>query len=394
MTKILFVTTELNTVEKLRELQLSQKESLEFFFVNKSVDALKIISENNIAIIITDFRIPKFNFSEFFEILHSHYPKIFRVSLYSFKENDEVIRLSKSIHRFIKLPLNQVELLKTINDLVKLIENELDAGLIEKINSFGTIPILPGIYWRLEKEIRRSTFSMNGVAEIIQSDPLMVARLLHIAHSSYYSIPTGVNNLLQALTFLGVDIIKALVLYVKIFSIEDVSPKTRSILKEVKMHSLNVAKLSKAMMEKETSDKNMIELAYMAGLLHDIGKIVLLQLNDKQKHSSYSQKIHSFNSDEEEKKLFGVSHVNVGSYILRLWNFQDEIIDAVASHHDSSILDNKALSLKEIIFIANAFSYELEEMSLNISKSYGSEKFDQWDQLFKDDIRPALDLPI
>ena len=302
--------------------------------------------------------------------------------------------MSKSIHRFIKLPLNQVELLKTINDLVKLIGNELDAGLIEKINSFGTIPILPGIYWRLEKEIRRSTFSMNGVAEIIQSDPLMVARLLHIAHSSYYSIPTGVTNLLQALTFLGVDIIKALVLYVKIFSIEDVSPETRSILKEVKLHSLNVAKLSKAMMEKETGDKNMIELAYMAGLLHDIGKIVLLQLNDKQKHSFYSQRIHSFNSDEEEKKLFGVSHVNVGSYILRLWNFQDEIIDAVASHHDSSILDNKALSLKEIIFIANAFSYEVEEMSLNISKSYGSEKFDQWDQLFKDDIRPALDLPI
>jgi len=394
LTNVLFVTAALDTIKDLQKLQLDYNESLAFFFAHSQADALKIISENNITIVISDLRIPKFNSQEFLSILQDNFPKIFRVCLASDNEKIKAIRLTKSIHRSVKIPLDHADLLKTINDLAKLMVYDLDAQLVEKINGLGAIPILPDIYLRLEKELCRSTFSMNRIAEIIQADPLMVARILHIAHSSFYNIPSGVTNLLQAINFLGVNIVKTLVLYVKVFSLRDVSPETRSVLKEIKTHSIHVAKFSKAMMEKETNDKKMIELAYISGLIHDVGKIVLLQLNDKQKHSSYAQNIHSSNSHEMEQKLFGVSHISVGSYILRLWGFQDEIIEAVARHHDSTILENKALSLKEIVFIANVFSYEFEEMSLRISKSYGSDKFDQWDQLFKEDIRPGLNLPV
>lgn len=392
--KILFVTSSSDTMDDLRGLQESQKESLEFFFENNCVDALKSISENNISIVITDFRIPKFNYQDFFNLLQMNYPKIFRLSLASSHEKDNVLRLSKSIHRYVKLPLSECEFLKTINDLIKLLSTEIDAKFVEKINGLGPIPILPEIYLRLEKEISRSTFSMNRIAEIIQSDPLMVARLLHIAHSSFYSIPTGISNLLQALTFLGVDVIKTLVLYVKIFSLKNVSPETQSLLKEIKAHSINVAKLSKAIMQKETDDKKMIELAYISGLLHDIGKIILLQLNDKEKHQSYLTNIRSGESYRIEMDLFGVSHVKIGAYILRLWRLNDTIIEAVASHHDKSLLDGNTLALKEIVYIANAFSHEIDERTSSISESYGTQRFDQWDQLFKEDVRPALNLPL
>jgi putative nucleotidyltransferase with HDIG domain len=235
---------------------------------------------------------------------------------------------------------------------------------------------------------------MIRIAEIIQSDPLMVARILHIAHSSFYNIPAGVTNLLQALNFLGMDIIKTLVLYVKIFSLKEVSNETQVMLKEVKTHSMNVAKYAKVIMEKETKDKKLIELAYIAGLLHDIGKIVLLQFNEKMKSPEYAKNIHSFSSFDFENDQYGISHVKVGIYILKLWGFQDEIIESVAHHHDPNILSGKALSIKETLFIANAFSYEQNDLSANISEHYGAEKFDQWDRLFNDDIRPALDLPL
>ena len=74
---------------------------------------------------------------------------------------------------------------------------------------------------------------------------------------------------------------------------------------------------------------------------------MLLQLNDKQKHSPYFQNIHTSNFHEMEQNYL-VSHINVGSYILRLWAFQDEIIEAV-NHHDSTILNNKALSLRNCV---------------------------------------------
>ena len=394
LTNVLFITTDFNTVKELEELQLNCIESLQFFFADNQQKALNVIVEENISIVVTDLQSSKLNVQEFITTLQENFPKIFRLCMVSADSKIKAARLSKNIHRCIRMPLDKVELLKVLGDYAKLAINNLDAHLIEKINGLGAIPVLPEIYLRLEKELCRSTFSMNRIAEIIQADPLMVARILHIAHSTFYNIPSGVANLLQALNFLGVNIVKFLVLYVKVFSMRDVSSETQSILKEIKTHSINVAKLSKAMMEKETNNKNMIEHAYITGLLHDVGKILLLQFKDKRKDISYSQFTHNLNSHEIEQNLFGVSHVNVGTYTLRLWGFHDEIIEAIASHHDLKIIENKELSLKEIIFIANAFSYELEEISANISKSYGTEKFDQWDQLFKEDIRPALNLPL
>lgn len=389
--KILFVTGSPETIQEIEKIELTDKE-FEFFFVQSSVDAISFISENNTAIVVSDLRTPKLNYEDFLNLLQKNFPKIFRVCLSTPKEKEKTILLAKSIHRFINLPLDRNELLKTITDLIKLLSINLDAQLVSKINGLGTVPILPDIYQKLEREISRSTFSMNRVAEIIQRDPLVAARVLHIAHSSFFNIPSSVTDLLQAINFLGVNIIKTLVLYVKIFSLSNVSEETHQKLKEIKAHSINVAKLAKAIMENESGDKKQIELAYITGLIHDIGKIILLQLNDKQKRANYFRSIHDFNSPEVELNLFGVSHVDTGVYILKLWGFQDEIIDAVASHHDSSIIKGGSISLKEAVFIANSFSNKFEEIWLNMSKSFGLEKFNEWSQLLRTDEGNSLHL--
>ncbi len=367
---------------------------IKFLFTKDRSEALQIVSEDRVIGIVADLRYSKFDTRDFLDLLQHNFPNVFRLCLTSPYEREKTLLLAKKFHRSIKFPLNHKELSRTLRDLVKLFNHNLDAVLVEKINSLGPVPVLPEIYLRIQNELSRPSFSMNRIAEIIQTDPLMVARILHIAHSSYYNIPAGVTNLLQALNFLGMDIIKTLVLYVKIFSLNNVSPQTQAVLKEVKIHSMNVAKNSKAIMEKETKDKKAIELAYITGLLHDIGKIVLLQFNEHVKNPNYASNIHGFSSFEFENASYGISHVQVGIYILKLWGFQDEIIEAVASHHDSRILKGKNVSLKETLFIANAFCYDKSELTADISESYGSEKFDQWDHLFNDDIRPALDLPI
>jgi putative nucleotidyltransferase with HDIG domain len=389
--KVLFVTGSPETIQEIKKIELTDKE-FEFFFVRNNVEAINIVSKNNIAVVVTDFSTPRLNNSEFLSVLQTNFPKIFRVCLSTPIEKEKAILLAKSVHRFINLPLDHNKLLKTITDLANLLRINLDAKLVSKINGLGAVPILPDIYQKLEREINKPSLSMSRVAEIIQRDPLVAARVLHIAHSSFFNIPSSVTDLLQAINFLGVNIIKTLVLYVKIFSLSNVSEETHQKLKEIKAHSTNVAKLAKAIMENESGDKKQIELAYITGLIHDIGKIILLQLNDKQKHANYFKSIHDFNSPEVELNLFGVSHVDTGVYILKLWGFQDEIIDAVALHHDSTIIKGGNISLKEAVFIANSFSNKFEEMSLNISKSFGLEKFNEWSQLLRTDEGNSLHL--
>ncbi|MCX6168551.1 MAG: HDOD domain-containing protein [Ignavibacteriales bacterium] len=391
--KVLFVAVLPDTIQEIEKIELTNKE-IEFFFVRNNVEAINFVSRNDVDIVVTDFSTPRLNNSEFLSLLQTNFPKVFRVCLSTPFDKERTIFLAKSVHRFVNTPLDSNKLLVTITELGNLLKINLDAKLVSKINGIGAIPILPDIYQKLEREINKSSLSMIKIAEIIQRDPLVVARVLHIAHSSFFNIPSGVTDLLQAINFLGINIIKTLVLYVKIFSLSNVSEETKHRLKEIKAHSMNVAKLAKAIMEKESGDKEQIELAYISGLIHDIGKIVLLQLNDKQKQKTYFNCLHDFNSPEVEINLFGVSHINTGVYILKLWGFRDEIIDAVASHHDPSIIKGSAVSLNEAVFIANSFTNRFEDMSLNISKSFGLEKYNEWDQLLKSDERNTLQLEI
>jgi putative nucleotidyltransferase with HDIG domain len=290
----------------------------------------------------------------------------------------------------MKKPLNKEELLKTIKEYSNLRNYNLDAQLISAINGLCTIPTLPDIYIKLEREMNRPSISLNRVAEIISEDPLLVARIFHIAHSSFYNIPNGLIDLLQSINFLGVNIIKSLILYVKIFTLKNVSSETEIILKKIRIHSINVAKLTKAIIEKETNDRELIERAYIAGLLHDVGKIVLLQLNEKQRDPSYINNIQKFDSPDFERNTFGISHVDVGAYILGLWKFPQEIIEAVASHHNTSLIKDNVLSLKQAVFIANLFSNKFDDIAVRLAETYGLEKLNEWNQLMKEDERLNL----
>ncbi len=389
-TKILILDKDINEFQNLISDELFPGEKIQFIFSNDSLEAISFMGGNDIDIVISGLHVPKVNGIDFLAFVQNHFPKTFRIALTSSNDKEKCIQLIKVVHRFLKKPLIKEELLKTIKDFSSLRNFNLDAQLISTINGLCTVPTLPDIYVKLDREMNRPSISLNHVAEIISEDPLLVARIFHIAHSSFFNIPSGITDLLQSINFLGVNIIKALVLYVKIFTLKNVSSETEIILKKIRIHSINVAKLTKAIIEKESKDREEIERAYITGLLHDVGKIVLLQLNEKQRSTCYINKIQNFDSPDFERNIFGVSHIEVGTYILGLWKFPTEIIEAIAYHHDTSLIKDNVISLKQSVFIANLFSNKFDDIAIRLAKTYGIEKLNEWNQLMEGDER--LDL--
>ncbi len=264
----------------------------------------------------------------------------------------------KHAHRILPLDIDDLKLNRCIDDLLRLKQNAYPGEIILKIRNMGSIPILPEIYIRLERELNKPVVSNIRIAEILSSDAVIVAKILHIAHSAFFNMPEGMLDLTYAINLLGINIVKTIVLHSKIFMLKDFSEPAREVLKKIGKHSIEVAKLSKKILENEEASKQEIETAYIAGLLHDIGKVLFVQFADDKKSIDYFPHANQVNTTIKEYELFEMNHVDAGLYILTLWGFNNDILEAVKFHHQLDMVIDKKISVKASIYLANLLAYK------------------------------------
>lgn len=377
--KVLIISDDEKLLADVRIVEAALSNNFKFDYAVSEDQAKRLLSSDEYAIVSVEYASNKINGNDFLSLVKEKYPKTFRMLFTEAAKRERAVYSATDTHRFINKPLKNQELLKAIEHFEGLAKYELDPQVISAILGIGTIPSLPEVYLRLEREINRQEVSISRIADIISNDPLVAAKIMHIVYSSFYNISKSIVNLVHAINFLGLDIIKSLVLYIKVFIVKNQPPEIQQYLKKIRDHSIDVAKVSKALMNLECKDRDLIDSAYIAGLLHDIGKIMLLQCNDKVKRIAFVND-HSSNDEQIglEQEKFGASHVNVGAYLLSTWNFPPELIDAVANHHKLEVIQNGEFGLNQIVFIANALVDPNELVIEEIKKVYGAEKVNNW----------------
>lgn len=160
---------------------------------------------------------------------------------------------------------------------------------------------------------------------------------------------------------LGLDAVKSLVLSVKIFSEFSQREFSWFDIDKVFNHSISVSSYAKAIVKFEKMHADLINYSLMAGLLHDLGKLILAT-NFK---DTYQQVLaESRNSDQKlwelEYAVFGTSHAEIGAYLMGLWNLENSIIEAIAFHHCPSKSAASQLGLLTVVHVANALDHEEE----------------------------------
>ena len=377
--KVLIVSDDEKLLTDVRNVEATLANNFKFDYAVSEDQAKRLLSSDEYAIVCVEYSSNKINGIDFLSFTKEKYPKTFRMLFTEAAKRERAVYSSVDTHRFINKPLKNPELAKAVEHFEDLAKYELDPKVISAILGIGTIPSLPEVYLRLEREINRQEVSISRIADIISNDPLVAAKIMHIVYSSFYNISKSIVNLVHAINFLGLDIIKSLVLYIKVFTVKNQPPEVQQYLKKIRDHSIDVAKVSKALMNLECKDRDLIDSAYIAGLLHDIGKIMLLQCNDKVKRIAFVND--NSQSDEQvgfEQEKFGASHVNVGAYLLSTWNFPSELIDAVANHHKLEVIQNGEFGLNQVVFVANALVAPDELAIEEIKKIYGAEKVNHW----------------
>ncbi len=216
-----------------------------------------------------------------------------------------------------------------------------------KINRFRELPTLPVILKHLFDVLQDENSTFCDIADVIKHDQSITERILRVANSPYFGHAGNVTSLEQAIMFLGYDLVKGICLGTTVFKLLD-NGKLKNISNLWK-HSYEVAIISASIAEYIVNVDS--SLCFVAGLLHDIGRVVFLTI-DK---DAYLDIITDENLLTKERTLFGADHAISGGEFLRSANLPEEIVIAVTYHHHPT----KVSMYKEVasvVALAEGFS--------------------------------------
>jgi len=210
--------------------------------------------------------------------------------------------------------------------------SEQTASMAEKIvQATGDLPTMPHVASMVLQKLGNPNTSPKELHQTISADQALAARVLKVANSPLYGCSRSINRLTDAVVIMGFDSLRSLVMSSVMQDLFKSFGLTEKLLWE---HSFGCAAISKHIAKVIKYPK--VEEAFLAGLLHDIGKVVLnLKIPDKTREivqEVYNNPGVSFMQAEQE--MFGFNHAQVGKLIAKKWNFAETIEETIGCHHD------------------------------------------------------------
>lgn len=350
---------ERNILQGLQRMLRSRRNIWEMTFVTSGKEALQLMRQKSFDAIVSDMMMPEIDGVQLLTAVMKQFPQTIRFILSGQMSNEELIRAIGPCHQIITKPCNPEDLIFSIERALKLRNLLNDDKLRSVISQIKTLPSLPSLYLQLEDEMKSPMCSVKKVAEIIEQDVAMSAKVLHIINSPYFGLCSRVTDITQAVRLLGLDIIKSLVFMTQLFSILQNNNPLSDCLDVIWRHSLNVSIISKQIAKLLQLPKYEEDAVFKSGLFHDIGKIILsTRLSDVFLECLRRAEMEGISCWEAEMAVIGVSHAEIGAYLLGLWGVSDHIVEAVFFHHrpeESECRDCNGIS---IVHGANSLEHE------------------------------------
>ncbi len=238
--------------------------------------------------------------------------------------------------------------------------------IFARLNSIDIISTPPAIISDVLSLLNQEDSSSVKLSQIILKDPNLTVRVLRIANSTFYGYRGQVNNVNQAVMIMGQNMVKCLVLSISIY--DQVISKDPGKDKEFN-------KLWQHFLETATAAKNvalsikyeMLEEAYIAGLLHDFGRLFLLRYFARETFQASRLLADGVTLIDAERKIFGTDHQEIGGFIASRWNLPLSLIQAIGNHHppDGEALKELPL-LSRIVAISDILSHTGNELPENL----------------------------
>ena len=364
MIRILFVDDEPKVLSGLQRMLCGLVDDWDMEFANSGREALELLAQRTFDVVISDMRMPEMDGATLLNRTRDLYPDTVRIVLSGHSERALVLRSIGATHRYLAKPCHPEELRGVVTRAVKLRSVLASSSLRSLVSRLSRIPSAPRLYQDIVNQVQTSDKSLRDLGRSVAQDIGMTAKILQIVNSAFFGLPCHVSDPVHATCLLGLDVLKALILTAHIFS--ELAPED---LKDIPLdalwdHSTRTGAIARNIAAAEGCERHLSDHALMAGLLHDIGKLILaVNLPDQYRKVLSIAAPGSVKSLTAEKQVFGATHAEVGAYLLGLWGLPDATVEAVAFHHRPAECVAAGFAPVTAVHLADALDHErhLEE---------------------------------
>jgi HD-like signal output (HDOD) protein len=228
-------------------------------------------------------------------------------------------------------------------------------ALRTRVENISTVPTVPSVLKQLSTIIENPKISLNEISHFVSKDPALTTKILQMVNSALYGFPGRISSVNHAVMLLGLNVVKGLLLSVSVF---EIMHKAMIGLRE---HSIGVAIASKVIAQKKGLKEP--EEVFVAGLLHDVGKVILILMYpdeyDKAVKESETSAIAIF---ETERNHFSETHAAVAGWLSEKWHFPKKLCDCLANHHRPQVstlapLETSIVHMADILVKARGIGF-------------------------------------
>lgn len=394
--RILFVDDEKNILHGLQRMLHAMRRKWEMAFVASGQDALDTMSKEPFDVIVADMTMPGMDGIALLREVMKRYPHVVRFVLSGETDQEEIFRSIGPTHQFLAKPCDSDELKSTVDRAFALRELLTNQGFAEFVSKMNQLPCVPELYREVMEELQSPNPSVKKVSQIIESDVGMSAKILQLVNSAFFGIRLKVHSPSHAVILLGLETVRGLVLMACVFS-ESGSPRFPGLFlaDALAKHSIMVGSYAREIAKKESASEKEADEAFTAGLLHDVGKLVLARNFPEQYRETLAlAQGKCISTRKAEKDSYGFTHAQVGAYLLGLWGLPDLIVEAVAFHHNPIQCLGRTFAPLTAVHVANALEREksisveenpVSRIDLYYLKTLGlKEKLSKWRDLCND----------
>ncbi len=355
--RVLFVDDEPHVLRAIANRLRRHRHRWEMVFTTSGAEALVELSRARFDVIVSDLRMPGMDGAELLERARAAHPCVVRIVLSGHADQRTVIGVLPFAHRYLIKPCDAEELASTIERTCEIQAMLGKPILREVVGRLDRIPSVPRLYAELIARVAEPGVGPSELSRIIECDPAMAAKVIQLASSSCFGPARPVVSIRQAVRELGVELLSTRALTQLAFVPLPPTPdcEREFSLERVQTHSLTSARLAARMV----SNPALADAAFTAGLLHDVGRIVIA-MNLRPQHARVLAMLRDGASREEaERVTLGVTHAEVGAYLLGVWGLPHAIVEAVACHHGSE-RGSGDCALLDAVRAAEAFAEAME----------------------------------
>jgi putative nucleotidyltransferase with HDIG domain len=355
---ILFVDEEPLIHRALQRALRDDQATWQMHFAGSPQEGLAALGRSAADVLVTEVAFAGQSGLDFLSAVRERHPQTARIILSGFVDREILLKTSDLAHQFLSKPVEADELKAAIGRAFMVKELLAHVPLKKVAARIKTLPSLPALYQELTQLLKSEDASIQRIGDLIAKDMALSAKLLKMVNSSYFGLPQQVSSPAKAVSLLGLDLAATLVLASGAFDQFNAIRIKGFSLAQMWNHAMAVAAMAKTIAHKAGLKRGETDAAFTAGLLHDIGKLLLAaHLTDQFEAVLHHMQHHGCVMAAAEREILGTTHASIGAYLLGLWGLPERIIAAAAFHHEPAMEQSPGLSATAIVHMADAFAH-------------------------------------